>query len=207
MNVEDFSRRQTLDLETAMSEAICRHLREATFPGPPGAPAIQLARVFEDWPSYEDSQLSPSACVLPDAPLVYDEAYPEPFLIEETWEPRGRPGFGIYALSEARRDLEMIFRAATAAERDALKAGVETTFFGAGLSALPGPNRYGVILTMREYFGMPVRVSIAESRKLDDADKAIRNAWDFSILLRAQAKHVKVAPVQPFSLKIREEVE
>lgn len=202
--LEQFSRKQTLDLSTAIATAVARHMKDALFPGPGGVGSIQLAEVFADWPSYEQAQLSPAGCILPDSALVYDEAYPTPFLLDETWEPVGAPGFGMYALSEVKRDLDVVVRAATSPERNALVAGIEGLFFRPEISALPGPSRYGVLLTMPEYFDLPVRVSLAESRKMDNAESAVRNVWESQILLRTQAKHCVVRPVRPFNVNIHE---
>jgi len=198
---EDYSRKQTVDLTTAMSQAIADRLTACAWPGPGGQGTIQLKRVFTDWPTFNDEFVPPSGCILPDPPLVYGPSHPTPRLLEETWEPQGQLGFGLYELQEATRDVEVVVRAPTSAERQALLAGIETTFQDPRLLMWRRGARNGVFVPMPGYFGIPCRLTFLSSQKHDDQDTAARNQNEATFVVRAEAKHVMLGPVAPFTLK------
>ncbi len=201
--ITDYSRKQSLDLSSAIAEALARHLREAFF-DLPGVGITQFAQVFEDWPSFEDNHTTPSACILPDAPLVYGDSHMSPTLLEETWEPVGEPGYGLYKLAEGLRELEVTIRAATATERNAVLQALEERAQGSPATGMPGPSLYGKILTMTTYYDLPARVSLQESRKLDNAQSAAQNIWEASMMISVQAPKVQLGRVQPFTVKTKE---
>jgi hypothetical protein len=201
---EQFSRHAMTDLETAISLAVARTL-SVPFPGPGGVGKIAFTQIFEDWPSFESEYTDPSGVILPDEPLVYGPSHLVPHLLEDTWEPVGEPGLGLYELCEASRDLGFQYRSGSAAERNALKAGIETAFVVPEVTLAPvAGERYGILATMPEYWGLTVRLAIADSIKLDDADSAAKNIWEGRATIRAQAKLVKLAVVQPFRVRIKE---
>lgn len=200
---EQFSRKQTEDLETAISLAVARTIG-GQFTGPGGVGKIGFSQVHEDWPSFEQAYVFPTATVLPDEPLVYGPSHMVPRLLEDTWEPRGEPGLGLYELCEATRDLTLQYRAGTPAERNALKAGLETAFVAPEVTLAPVAGaRFGVLVTMPEYWGLTVRLAIADSMKLDDAESAAQNRWEGRCTINAQAKLVKLAIVQPFRIRMK----
>lgn len=206
ITAEQFSRRATTDLETAISMAVGRVVG-VQFPGPDGIGQIGFTQVFEDWPSFESSFVTPTAAVLPDGPLVYGPSHMTPRLLEETWEPKGEPGLGLYELSEASREFTLTFRGSTSAERNALKAGLESVFVVPEVILAPVAGaRYGVLVPMPEYWSLQVRLALVDSSKLDDAESASKNIWEGAISIRAQAKLVKLAIVQPFRVRITEVV-
>lgn len=202
---EQYSRKQSEDLETSISLAVVQTIGKQQFTGPGGVGKIGFTQVFEDWPSFEQSYVFPTAAILPDAPLVYGPSHMTPRLLEDTWEPRGEPGLGLYELCEASRDLTLQYRAGSAQERNALKAGLETSFIVPEVIVAPvqGP-RYGVLVIMPEYWGLTVRLAIADSIKLDDAESAVQNRWEGRATIKAQAKLVKLAFVPPFRVRIKE---
>lgn len=203
---EQFSRSASTDLETAISLAVSRTV-SAPFQGPGGIGHIAFTQVFEDWPSFESYYTDPSAVILPDEPLVYGPSQLMPKLLEDTWEPAGEPGLGLYELCEASREFGFQYRSGTAAERNALKAGVETAFIAPQVTLSPFSGaRFGVLVPMPEYWGLQVRLAIVESLKLDDADNASKNIWEGRATIRAQAKLVKLAVVQPFKVRIKESI-
>lgn len=203
-----FSRKQTTDLETAISMAVMRTI-DRDYPGVGGQGTLRFLALHEDWPSFENSDIVPSACVLPDGDLKYGPSHPTPTLMEDTWEPVGERGLGLYVLSEASRDFELTFRGQTLEERNALKAALETAFEdpaveNATVMMPPTGARYGIVVEMPEYWGLTCRLTLLASRKLDDADTAAKNIHEGRLVLRAEARHVKLGPVSPFRLKITE---
>ncbi len=205
--INDFSRKQTTDLSAAISKAIARFLAGLTWSGAGGNATCKFAEVFDAWPSLEDSGVPTSCCVLPFK-LVYEPTYPDPLLLEDTWEPKdqGVPGFGLFAVCAVHVDeVEIEIKAASDEERNAALAGVENVFREPNM-LLP-PSRYGVVTLMDEYFGMPARLALVDAEKIDNADQAAQNVWEAVVTLRVQSKQVFVGPVQPFRIQVVELVE
>lgn len=200
---ESFTRKQTLDVRLALASALAAHLRTLEFNS--GGALFSFAQVFDEWPAWEQEFVSPAACVLPDEELAYVDARPVPTLLEETWEPQGQAGWGLYALSDAECDLRVNVRAPSGGERTAIVQTVEEAFV---IDQVTGNydqgRRYGIMLDLPEYFALQGRFSLQTMRILDDAETAMRNQNEAVFLVRAQAPHVKVAPVQPFLLRIED---
>ncbi len=200
---EQYSRTRTTDLETSMALAIARLVGGTLFPGPGGIGTIAFVRVYEEWADFNQDAVTPAAAVLPEGELMYGPSHMTPALLEDTWEPRGESGFGLYELSEASRSFQLTARAASASERDALKAGIEELFvLRPDVLMKPQGQRYGLISTMPEYYGLPVRLSLGSSHKGDDPDSVQKNIWEALFTVRAEAPHVVVGPVQPFRIKV-----
>lgn len=204
---EQYSRTQTSDLETAIADAVISAINRP-FPIPGTQKRIQLAEIFNEWPEVEENFVDPSGCILPDTELMYGPSHLTPALLEDTWEPTGEAGFGLYELSEASREFELAIRASTARDRQALKAGIETAFQAAGdkedvLVAPSAGIRYGMVVTMPGYWNLPCRLTLLASRKLDDPDTAIRKIEEARFRILAQAAHVKLGRVPPFRLKLK----
>jgi hypothetical protein len=201
-----YSRKQTLSLRLSMAAALADFLRSQRFPEPDGP--VQFAEVFDEWPAADDRFVTPAACVLPRGALNYAEARLTPTLLEDTWEVKGEPGFGLYALADAECDFEVQVRAPTGKERDDIVAGFERLFVEDGLLMNHEQGRrYGRLVTLQAYFGLPARFSLQSVSILDDQETAIRNRNEAVFVVRAQAKQVRLGPVQPFTLKIVEKVD
>lgn len=200
---EQYSRKQTVDLETALALAVLRVINK-TYQGPGGFGALRFEQLYEDWPSFEDADIVPSAVVMPDAPLLYGPSHPVPRLLEDTWENRGEPGLGLYQLSEATREFDVQFRGSTTAERNALKAGLEGIFVDDRLLIAPKMGaRYGVLEAMPEYWGLTARLVLLSSVKLDDQESAAKNIAEGRVTVKAYAPHVRLGLVQPFKAIVR----
>lgn len=205
---EQYSRRATQPIAVAVAMGLQRLILAQRFTGAGGIGTIAFDEVFEEWPSVEDWNLANAACVLPFE-LVYGDEYPTPTLLEDTWEPKGDYGFGLYVLSDASAEaIDVELRAPTKAERDALLMGLEG-MFGAPRPTLQQPEsaRSGVTMILDEYFGLPARVYRLKSAILDDADRAIRNAWEARVTLAVQTKQVVLDPVAPLKIRFEETVE
>jgi len=208
---EQYSRSQTEDLETAIASAVMR-LLQCPFPGPGGRGTIKLAETFPDHATMYDEFVSPAAAVEPEGSLEYGPSHPVPMLDDTTWEPQdkdgkplGEAGFGLYVLSEASRTFDVTVRSYNQAERNALKAGVETAFVDPKVLRNPlFGARYGVLVAqMPEYWNLPCRLTLLSSEKDDNPDRAAKNQWQAHFRISAQARHVKLAEVVPFRVKIR----
>lgn len=198
-------RRQSLDLQTSMAEAISRLVAAASFTGPGGLGKIKFQKVFSEWPTTLDTHLSPSACVASTELIRYAEAFPTPKLLEDTWYPVGGLGLGLYEVSEGECDFHLEVRAATKKERSAVVAGLESLFFGDGVSSdHKQGSRYGVLVDMPEYWGLRARLSVQEKLLADDAEAAKTNRWEAVFIVRAQGPHVRLDRVAPFTIKVTE---
>jgi hypothetical protein len=200
----EFSRTQTLDLRTSMAAALVRLLQGTVFPGPGGQGAIRIETAFQEWPSYPDEYVGPAAVILPGEGKDV-EARLVPNLLEDTWEPLGFPGWGLYVLSDYESEFTVKVRAASAAERDALVAGIEQLFVQDAEQMLIAPdkgNRYGLLLDMPEYFQSQARFGLKSTTVLDDEESAMREQREVAFIVSGQAKKLRVGLVQPFTLKI-----
>ena len=199
-NPQQYSRKQTLDLETAMGAAVLRAI-DREYPGPGGEKTIRFRQLFEDWPAFEDNHVGPAAVVLPGNDITYGPTHPTPKLLEETWETPGQAGLGLYELSEATREFDVQFRAATTAERNALKAGLESLF--ATIGPPPDGTFNGLQVALTEYWGLTGYVSLLRSRKLDDQETVAKNINEGRITVTVTAPLVALRPVQPFRVRIK----
>jgi hypothetical protein len=215
---DQYSRSATVDLETAISLAVERVISQP-YPRLDSQGVITLAEIYSDWPTMDDEFVSPSAVILPQDELLYGPSHLTPRLLEDSWEPRGQNGFGLYELSEGTREFQLQVRSGVQAERNALKAGIEGAFVASSVIAVPPPNptpptvqapsrfegqRYGIIVRVPEYWNLPVRLTLKGSHKLDDADLAAKNQWAAEFRIEAQAPHVVLRPVPAFRVKFRQ---
>jgi hypothetical protein len=202
---EEFSRQQSMGLRESMAAALVRLLQSTTFIGPLGRGVIKLETAFMEWPSYPDEYMGPAACVLPgEGKDVEGRLLPN--LLEDTWEPKGQPGWGLYVLGEYESEFTIRVRAASAVERDAIIAGVEQLFVqdpGQMLIAPDKGNRYGTLLDLPEYFQSQARFGLKSTTVLDDEESAMREQREVAFIVSGQAKKLRVGLVQPFTLKLK----
>jgi len=204
MPKNQFSRQQTLGLRESMASALVRLLQAAVFPGPGGYGSIRLEVAYAEWPSAPDEYISPAACVLPGEGRDV-EGHFMPVLLEDTWEPAGFPGWGLYVLGDYEADFEIKVRAASVAERNALIAGIEQIFVQDPDQMLIAPaknNRYGCLLDMPEYFESQARFGLRSTRVLDDEESAMAEQREVTFTVSGQAKKLRIGLVQPFVLKM-----
>jgi hypothetical protein len=196
---DQYSRAATRDVRAAMALALARHLKGLTFFNA-GAP-YGFAQVFDEWPSYVDRYVPPSACVLPTGWKYGDWAF-TPTLLEDTWEIAGEPGFGLYKLSEIEVDMEVSIRTDHVVMREQVVLGVEESFVDSGLLMTEISGRYGLILPLPEYYGLSARFALSAARVIDDEDKAMREQRNAVFTISAQAPQVRVGAVYPLNLKV-----
>ena len=199
--IEQFSKKASRDVRSSMALALARHARGLVFNS--GAGPFQFAEVFEEWPSYLKRYIAPSACVLPGS-WTYGDAYLTPTLIENTWEPAGEQGFGLYKQTEIQVELELSMRTNSVAEREAILLVVESAFRHPQLLMSEQGGRNGILLPMPEYYGCLARFALVAGRVIDDEDRAVRENRDAILTISAQATQVVVGPVAPLSLKVRQ---
>jgi len=201
---EMYSRRQKLDLRLAIAAALAEYLRTLKFSA--DGRTFKFASVYDSWPNWLQGG-QPSAAVLPDDKLVYPRTQRAPVLMEETWEPVGQAGWGLYQLAEATCDMQLLVRAATNGERSAIIAEVENAFVAAGASGNDeAGRRVGLVLPMPDYYQLDARFTLLEQRVLDDAETAARNRNEAMFVLAAQAPQVRLDMVRPFVGRVEQTV-
>lgn len=198
----EYSRSQTADLRTAMARALQRYLQDLR--AETGVPVFQ--QVFDAWPDPESPYIAPcTATVLPGA-VVYESAGMTPALLDETWEPKGQPGLALYKTAEVMAEFEIAIRCPTPEERVQAMAAIEDSWIAPGVLMAPEGARYGILLDMPDYWGLSLLASIKSSRISDDSDSALREHREGTISISAQAAVVKLGPVQPMAITIRQTV-
>ena len=195
MTKEEYPRKATRDVRNAAALALSRHLMGLTWEG---TEHQRFTEVFDEWPAFLNRYQPPAACVLP-ATWTYGSW--EYTLLEETWEPKGLPGFGLYKTNELECEMEVSIRTTSAAEREVIVLALEDAFQDPQMlmSQKRGP-RNSIILPMPEYYGLPARFSLQRGRTIDDPDSAMRERRDAVLTVSVQASKVKVGPVYPMAL-------
>lgn len=204
-----YSKSRTLSVRKAMATALARHIATLRFPGGKG-----FTQVFTDWPAYEGKYVPPTAVVMPKGSWIYEDALMSPTLLENTTEPidpgTGEmvgAGWGLYKLAEVTMPIEITFACQNNTERDNVLEFLEDTFVAAGvlMNEIEGP-RYGIIVPMPEYYGLPCRFALSEGRVLDDLETAMRDKREAVLTISAQAPHVTLGPVRPLILTVTKEI-
>ena len=195
MTRAEYPRKATRDVRNAAALALSRHLMGLTWEG---TEHQRFTEVFDEWPAFLNRYQPPAACVLP-ATWTYGSW--EYTLLEETWEPKGLPGFGLYKTNELECEMEVSIRTTSAAEREVIVLALEDAFQDPQMlmSQKRGP-RNSIILPMPEYYGLPARFSLQRGRTIDDPDSAMRERRDAVLTVSVQASKVKVGPVYPMAL-------
>ena len=195
MTRAEYPRKATRDVRNAAALALSRHLMGLTWEG---TEHQRFTEVFDEWPAFLNRYQPPAACVLP-ATWTYGSW--EYTLLEDTWEPKGLPGFGLYKTNELECEMEVSIRTTSAAEREVIVLALEDAFQDPQMlmSQKRGP-RNSIILPMPEYYGLTARFSLQRGRTIDDPDSAMRERRDAVLTVSVQASKVKVGPVYPMAL-------
>jgi hypothetical protein len=199
MEIEKYSRSASMDVRDAMAMALRRLIEEIRFAG---CQETSFQEVFDDWPSFLDTEVLPAACILPGS-WKYDASSMTPKLLEDTWEPQGMPGWGLYKTAECMGDLQVMVRTNLPAERPKLMRAFEDSFQAPGLLMNTSVGaRYGLLRPMPEYYGMDARFALLAGNVLDSEDSALREKRDALFTISAIAAKVQLGPVWPMALSI-----
>ncbi len=202
---DQYSRKAVRDVRNAAAVVLARHLGGLSFEL--GGQSFSFTKVFDEWPSYAQRYKPPAACVLP-AGWSYGPWGLTPTLLEDTWEPKGQQGFGLYKTAELECEMEISIRTTSTAERETITLGVEDAFQADQMlmSQKAGP-RNSVILFMPEYYNLPARFSLLKGRTIDDEDRAMREKRDVILTIGVQASKVKLGPVYPMALHFKKQAD
>ena len=172
--------------------ALRRHIEGLTFAG---SQAQQFAEVFDEWPSFNDSEVPPVACVLP-GDFTYGDAHMTPRLLEDTWEPKGMPGWCLYKTAELTCEFQLVLRTNLPAERPLLMRAIEESFQNGT------DERYGIIVDLPEYYQLTGRYVLKSGSVIDNEDAAMREKRDAMFMISATAPKVQVVPAWPMALSV-----
>lgn len=192
MPLAQFTRTASLDARSALAMALRRHVEALQFVG---SQAQQFAEVFEEWPSFNDSEVVPAACVLPGE-WKYGDAHMTPRLLEDTWEPKGMPGWALQKTSELMCEFQLVLRTNLPAERPILMRAIEESFQNGT------DERYGIIVDLPEYYQLTGRFVLLGGSVIDNEDTAMREKRDAAFTISASAPKVQIVPVWPMALSI-----
>ena len=192
MPLAQFSRKASLDVRDALAMALRRHVVALTFAG---SQAQQFAEVFEEWPSFNDSEVPPAACVLPGE-FKYSDAHMTPRLLEDTWEPKGMPGWALLKTAELACEFQLVIRTNLPAERPILMRAIEESF------QKDTDQRYGILVDLPEYYQLKGRFVLLGGSVIDNEDTAMREKRDAAFTVSASAPKVQVVSVWPMALSI-----
>ena len=192
MPLAQYRHTASLDVRGALAMALRRHVEGLTFAG---SQAQQFAEVFEEWPSFNDSEVPPVACVLP-GDFKYGDAHMTPRLLEDTWEPKGMPGWALLKTAELMCEFQLVLRTNLPAERPVLMRAIEESF------QHDTDQRYGIIVDLPEYYQLTGRFVLLSGSVIDNEDTAMREKRDAAFTISATAPKVQVVPVWPMALSI-----
>lgn len=188
----EYSRKADRDARDAMALTLRRHIERLTFAG---SQAQRFEEVFDEWPSFLETEICPSACVLPGE-FRYGDSNMTPRLLEDTWEPKGMPGWALLKTAEIQADFQLAVRTNLIAERAIIMRAVEDGFQD-GLV-----QRYGIVLPMPEYYGLSARFALTGGSVIDNEETAMREKRDAAFTISVYAPKVQVMPVWPMSLSV-----
>ena len=196
--LDQFSRTATLDVRDALAAALRRIIENLRFAG---SQTDRFAEVFDEWPSFLETSVFPCAAITPGG-FRFSDSSTTPKLIEDTWEPQGLPGWGLYKTAECQTELQLVIRTDRVGERPALMRAVEDAFQPPEMNMAKNGPRYGLIETLPEYYGVNARFAVLDGSVIDSEDSAMRERRDAVFTVSASAPKVQVGPVFPLALRI-----
>ena len=196
----NYSRKATLDARDALALGLKKIVEEIRFPG---FDTDRFAEIYDEWPSFNESMVVPAAAVLPGEFRYADWGDTAgPHLIEDTWEPKGLPGCGLYRTAEVVLELQLAIRTNLPAERAVLMRAVEDAFQAPRILMQQDGARYGLVRAIPEYYGLDGRFALLSGSVIDNEDTAMREKRDAVFTISARIPKVQVGPVWPMALKI-----
>jgi len=198
MPLAQFSRKASIGVRNALAVALGRLVQGMTFPG---SQAQNFAAVYDEWPDFNDAGVFPAACILPGE-FRYADSQMTPRLLEDTWEPKGMPGWGLEKTAELQTEFQLVVRTNLPAERAQLMQAIEDLFEPeSNFMDLRGP-RYGLVVPLPEYCGLHGRFALLSGAVIDSEDTAMREKRDAAFTVSASAPKVQVAPVWPMAISV-----
>jgi len=195
-----YSRTATLDARDALALGLKRIVQEIRFPS---FETDRFAEIYDEWPSFNESMVVPAAAVLPGEFRYEDWGHAAgPHLLEDTWEPKGKPGWGLYRTAEVAMEMQLTIRTNLPAERAVLMRAVEDAFQAPRLLMQQDGARYGLVRVIPEYYGLDGRFALLSGSVVDNEDTAMREKRDAVFTISARIPKVQVGPVLPMALKI-----
>lgn len=197
--VGNYSRKATLDPRSALAAELKRIIEGVRFQG---SQIDRFQVVHDDWPTFDESQMLPAACILP-SDFKMDAWAASPHLFEHTWEPKGMPGWGLYKTAEVTSELVVLIRTDLRDERPIIMNAVEDAFQEPGMLMNHRLGaKYGLVRTLPEYYGIEARFALQSGNVIDNEDTAMKGRHDAGFTVAALTSKVQVGPVYPLALEI-----
>ena len=202
MPLAQFSRKATIGVRNALAVALARLVSTLSFPG---SQAQTFASVYDEWPDFLETAVFPAACILPNG-FRYADSQMTPRLLEDTWEPKGLPGWGLQKTAELQTEFQLVIRTNLPGERRQLMQAIEDLFQPQSNTMDQTGPRYGLVVTLPEYYGIDGRFALLAGDVIDNEDSAMREKRDAAFTISASAPKVQVTPVWPMALKVTKEL-
>jgi hypothetical protein len=198
MPLANFSRRASIGVRNALAVALGRLVQGLTFPG---SQAQSFAEVHDEWPSFLETGVFPAACILPGE-FRYADSQLTPRLLEDTWEPKGMPGWGLQKTAELQTEFQLVIRTNLPGERPQLMQAIEDLFQPVDNRMDQEGPRYGLVVPLPEYYDLKGRFALLSGAVIDNEDTAMREKRDAAFTISASAPKVQVVPVWPMAVGV-----
>ena len=158
---------------------------------PAGVRAYCLKSVFEGWPRPQEEPEVPSAMVVLEGDVTYDETVRRPGYVEETW---GRWGAGtvLRRVGSATAKMEIVVWCADKEQRDAIDAAVERQ-----LLADPVEDIYGRRIVLPEYYDQGARIGLLLSSENVTPETVLAGEWPLRVVVQAEIDRVILVKAPP----------
>lgn len=179
-------KRPSVDSRSAMSEALAAFLTCATFTlWGKDAPdeTFALRAVLRQWPEPSVPLDTPCASITDLGPAAYEAHSLVPTPLEDTIDAFG-PGTVLWKTAECAVTFQLDLWAPDEPTREALAAALPALFS-------PGEDQYGVVVQGPEtFFGRPVRLTLLDSQRMDNAFSIYPRERRLMVRVRAEVDEV-----------------
>jgi hypothetical protein len=190
----------TLDPRNAASEVLAAFLRCAVFMrggGTTGAPKpFSLLRVLPEWPDATSEIEYPSASIIDNAGIPYEEHALTPTILEGTFGSFA-PNTVLWKTAEAVAVFQVDYWTTDRPTREAIAARLPSLF-------TPGEGRIGVVLAGEpRYFRRPVRATLLENERMDTENAVYERERRLRTLVRCEVDVVQLRQAVKMQPKMR----
>lgn len=191
--------RKKRDLRSSMAETLAEHISGLQFGLPFSPTPFKMRKVYFEWALFEQRALTgegllPAAAILPDTSREEDSQL-TPSMIEDTWRSDGVNGLALFKVSEKVVSFQLVVRAASKPQRQAIISTIEDSFVELQTLNRPTPLTYGIFLTMDSYFQRRARYTHLSNQIFDQDASAKESRYLAQFEILAHAPHVLLRPV------------
>ena len=190
----------TMDPRNAMASALRAYLSGLVFLrsglGSEPDQRFKLDRVLDNWPQPQNTDMDyPTASVVDTVDAMFDSHNLVPTMLEETLDVFG-PQTVLWKTAECTTEFQVDFWTDGEPVREAIMARLPQAF-------APGEGRYGVVVEgSQRYYDRPVRLTLIQCRRMDDAVSSYDRQWRATARVAAQVDAVHLRQVRELDAHI-----